>query len=84
MEQCGLTWMTKNSITRVEYIRQRKQNIHFPKGEAGITEEVNHDQDYEWTPAMVNANTFGVRIDELSCQLVRVLFRSVTTWLQLP
>jgi len=35
----------------------------FPQSGSGNNGGVNHNQAYEWTPAIVNAITFGVRID---------------------
>ena len=79
MDDFGLTWMT----IQVKFIRTPKTEYIFSQSGSGNNGGFNHDEPYQWTPAMVNHVRFGVELRTIH-QLVMGVFRFVMTWLKLP
>ena len=58
----GVFW-TKNDTYAGKIYPNTETEYVFSQSGSGINGGFNHDQSYEWTPAIVNHQYFGVRID---------------------
>jgi hypothetical protein len=60
--QYGVFWTYKDDYPGKIY-PDVETEYFFPQAGGGNTGGFNHDEAYQWTPAMINEITFGVRVD---------------------